>query len=132
CVGEHTLLTGAHEIFDPVVANFALGAESEAFFHLNLHPQSLTIEAVLVAQLAPVHGVIALVHILERAAPGVMDSHRVVGRNRSIQERPMGSIRVFGAEFVEYAALVPQTQDFALHGWEIGHSWNGPIHSQWS
>ena len=46
---QHALLAGAHEILDAEFANLALGLQSKALFHLDFHPQSLAIEAVLVA-----------------------------------------------------------------------------------
>ena len=63
--GQHALLAGAHEILDAEVADLALGPQAQALFHLDLDPQALAIEPVLVAQSCAVHGVIALVHVLQ-------------------------------------------------------------------
>ena len=127
--GEHALLAGAHEILDAVIANLALGPEPEALFHFHFHPQSLAIESVLIAQRLAVHGVVALVHVLERAAPGVMHAHGIVGGDGSVEERPARAVGVLRAQFVENAVLFPEAQDVALHGGKVGYSWHGPIHS---
>src|SRR5688500_6367031 len=59
------------ELLDPLAAlsgelsqairlDLSLGVEAQLFFHLDLDPQTLTIEAVLPALIEAAHGVIAL------------------------------------------------------------------------
>ena len=56
---------------------------------LDLDPEALAVEAVLVAQLVAGHGEVALVGVLVGAAPGVVDAHRVVGGDRAVEEGPL-------------------------------------------
>ena len=130
--GQHALLASAHEFLDAVIVYLALGPESQALLDLDLNPQSLAIEPVLVTQRVPVHSVVALVHIFQRPPPRVMHAHRIIGRYRPVEERPARAIRRLPAQLVENAVLLPEEQDVALHGREIGNSRNRFIHAQGS
>ena len=66
----------------------ALVLEAELLLDLDLDPQPLAVEPVLVALPLAEHGVVALEEVLVRAAPGVVDAHRVVGGDRPVQEAP--------------------------------------------
>jgi hypothetical protein len=87
-IAKHPLFALLHKIADAVLFDLALVGKSELFLYLNLYPETLAIEAVLVALAISTHGVEALPEILVRPAPAVVDAHRVVGRDRSIDERP--------------------------------------------
>src|SRR5579885_575834 len=63
--------------------------EDELFLDLDLDPEALAIETVLVALLVALHRLEALVQVFIGAAPGMMDAHRVVGGNRTIQKREL-------------------------------------------
>ncbi len=129
--GEHALFAGAHEILDAELANLPLGLEAQALFHFDFDPQTLAIEAVLIAQRVAVHGVIALVHILQRTAPGMVHAHGVVGGNGAVEERPARTAGRLRAQFPEDLAFFPKAQKLALDSWKIGDSRYGPIHIHW-
>ena len=60
-----------------------LVVKPELALDVDLDPQALAVEAVLVALVLAEHRVEALVEVLVGAAPGVVDAHRVVGRDRA-------------------------------------------------
>ena len=91
----------------------------EFLLDLDLDPQALAVEAVLVAQLVAGHGVVALKGVLVGAAPGVMDAHRVVGGDRAVEEGPARPALVLLAQLLEGVDLVPELQDRAFLGREI-------------
>ena len=71
----------------------------------------------------------ALVEVLVGAAPGVVDAHRVVGRDRAVEEAPARPAGVLGAEALERPPLAPLARiscscatrsGFALTGRNIG------------
>jgi polyisoprenyl-teichoic acid--peptidoglycan teichoic acid transferase len=78
--------------------------EAELALDVDLDPQALAVEAVLVALVLAEHGVEALVEVLVRTAPGVVDAHRVVGRDGPVEEAPARPARVLRAQPGEGAA----------------------------
>src|SRR5580704_1109721 len=127
-VSENALLAGTNEVLNAVVANLALGLESKAFFYLNLDPQSLAVESVLIALRLAVHGVVALIHVFQGASPRVMHAHGIVRGDRSVEKRPARAICILLAQLVENAILLPEAQHLALHGGEVRHFWNWFVH----
>ena len=85
-IRQHALLARAHKLLNPEFANLALRLQPQALLDFDLYPQSLAIESVLVAQRTPAHRVVALVHVLERAAPRVMHAHGIICGDRSIEK----------------------------------------------
>src|SRR5215467_14414080 len=103
-----TLLALLHEVADAIVLDLVLVVESKLFLYLNLHPQALAVEAVLIALPVASHRVEALPEILIGATPGMMDSHRIVGGDRTVDERPaLGGGIVAVKVFMQDAALIP-------------------------
>ena len=108
-VGQHALLAQADELGDAVRLDVALAGEAELALDVHLDPQALAVEAVLPALVLAEHGVEALEEVLVGPAPGVVDAHRVVGRDGPIDERPALVARVLGAQTRERPAA-PATQ----------------------
>ncbi len=109
---EHALFALLNEGGDAHRFDVALAGEAELFLGLDLHPEALAVEAVLVALLVAAHGVEALPEIFVGAAPGVMDAHGVVGRHGAVHEGPAPVGVVVAVQvFLEDVALVPP----ALH-----------------
>ena len=48
-----------------------------------------------------------------------MDAHRIVGGDRSVEERPARFAAIFGAKLFEDLVFVPKPQNGALPGREI-------------
>ena len=74
------------ELGQAIRLDLALRVEPECLLHLDLDMQALGVEAVLVARVEPVHGLVALEDVLQRAAVAVVDAHRVVGGDRPVHE----------------------------------------------
>ena len=104
-VGQHALLAERHEPVDAVGLDVALRREAEVALDVDLDPQALAVEAVLVALVLAEHRVEALVEVLVGAAPGVVDAHRVVGGDRPVEEAPARAAGVLGAQPGERAPL---------------------------
>ncbi len=124
-VRQHALLAEAHELGDAEGLDVALAGEAQVTLDVDLDPQPLAVEAVLPALVVPEHGVIALIEVLVRPAPGVMDTHRVVGRDGAVEERPGRAARVLCPQASEGAPLAPLRQDLVLLGWEVGQAGDG-------
>ncbi len=107
------------EPIDPERLDLALVVEAELLLDLDLDPEPLAVEPVLVALPFSEHRVVALVEVLVRAAPGVVDAHRVVGRDRSVQEAVVAvGVRVARQVAGHRVALAPALDDLAL---QLGH-----------
>src|SRR5919198_476002 len=74
------------EALEAVLLDLALRVEAELLLDPDLHPEPLAVEPVLVEQVEPLHGPIALPDVLERPAPAVVHAHGVVGRDRAVDE----------------------------------------------
>ena len=85
--GEDTLFTTLHKFVDTVGFDFAFVLQAQFFLNLDLDPQTLAVKAVLITLLVALHGLKALVQVLVCASPGMMNSHGVVRRYGTIQER---------------------------------------------
>ena len=128
-VGQHALLAEGDELADAERLDVALRGEAEVALDVDLDPQALAVEAVLVALVLAEHGVEPLVEVLVGAAPGVVDAHRVVGRDRAVEEAPLGPARVLGAQPGERPTLAPRVEQLVLLRDEVGLRTDGSEHS---
>ncbi len=71
---------------DAICFDIALVLHAKIFFDLDLNPESLAIEAILIALLVALHGLKALIQIFIGSSPRVVNTHRVVRGDRTIQE----------------------------------------------
>ena len=112
-------LAQLHEAVDAKAFDLALVVEAELALDIDLDPQALAVETVLVALTLAEHGVVALVEVLVHATPGVVHAHRVVGGDRPIQEGEAArSVRIPGEVALRRAPLMP-TRD--LPALELNH-----------
>ena len=128
-VGEHALLAQGHEAGDPERLDVALRGEAELALDVDLDPQALAVEPVLVPLVLAEHGVEPLVEVLVGASPGVVDAHRVIGGDRSVEEAPARPALVLRAKPREGPTLAPQIQDLVLLGDKVGLRVDGSEHS---
>ena len=84
---EDPLLAALDEFGDAELLDVSLALETELFLDLDLDPEPLAVETVLVALALAEHGLVALEEVLVGPAPGMMDAHGVVRRNRTIEKR---------------------------------------------
>jgi len=92
-----------NQIFDVL-----LRLEAELFFDFDFNPQSLAVEAVLIAQLTPPHGEVAVIDVFVGAAPSVMDAHRIVGRDRAVEKRPRRLPSIFVTHALKSVGPLPK------------------------
>jgi cell envelope-related function transcriptional attenuator common domain len=128
-VRQDALLAERHELGDPERLDVALGREAEVALDVDLDPQALAVEPVLVALILAEHRVEALVEVLVGPTPGVVDTHRVVGRDRTVEEAPSRAIGILGAQSGERPTVAPPFQDLVLLGDEVGLRADGSEHS---
>src|SRR5207245_613626 len=105
---------GAGELIEPVLLDLALGVQAERFLDLDLDPEALAVEAVLIALLVSEQPVVPLPDVFQRPAPGVVDAHRVVRGDRPVEERPRLVPRVLLPEALERPFPGPALADAML------------------
>ena len=88
--------------------------EAEFLFDLDLDPQPLAVEPVLITQFVPGHREKSLVGVFVGSAPGVMHAHGVVGGDRAVEKTPLRLAGVFLAELLEHVLLGPKLQDLVF------------------
>ena len=73
----------------------------------------------MIALRVALHGLEALKDILVRASPGMVDAHGVIGRNRTVNERPARIVFVLCDELVEGSGILPKLEDPMLHAGKV-------------
>ena len=107
------------ELRQAVLLDLALRVEAERALHLHLHPQALAVEPVLVALVEAALRLVALEDVLQRPAPGVMNAHRVVRRDRPVDEAEARAAAVLLPEALERRLRLPAREHLALEGWMV-------------
>ena len=121
-----------HRLTNSAIPNASISrlrGEPEVALDIDLDPQALAVEAVLVALVLAEHRVEALVEVLVRPAPGVVDGHRVVGRDRTVEEAPFGTAGVLCTQPREGPTVAPPLEDLVFLGDEVGLRTDGSEHS---
>jgi hypothetical protein len=109
------------ELGEAVLFDLTLRVQAQRPLDLDLHVKTLAIEPILVALVVAAKGLVALEDVLERAAPRVMDAHRIVGRDRAVDEAPLGPVGVPLPEPLEDSLALPPLEDPALERGVIGY-----------
>ena len=91
----------AGELGEAVLLDLVLRREAEGLLHLDLDPEPLGVEAVLVALVEALHRLVALEDVLQRPPVAVVDAGGVVGRDRAVHEREPGPAAVLLAQLLE-------------------------------
>ena len=76
----------ACEFVHTVILDIFFCFETELFLNLDLNPKSLRVKTVLTAAVIPLHTLVSDKNILKASAPGVVNTHRVVGGYRTVKE----------------------------------------------
>src|SRR5262249_16925458 len=108
------------ELGEPVLLDLTLRVQAESLLDLDLHPEPLAVEAVLVALVEAAQRLVALEDVLERPTPRVMHTHRVVRRDRPVDEAPARATAVLLAQAVEGLFALPEVEDLELERRVIG------------
>ena len=118
--GEDAAFALVHKVVDAVFVDGGLCAQAQLFFDLDLNPQSLAVEAVLVPLVVAHHREESLVGVLVGAAPGVVDAHRIVCGDRPVEEAPARPASVSLTQLLEDFLILPELQSRVLTTNEIG------------
>ncbi len=116
-VGRRALHHGAAaagEVLEPVLLDLALGVEPELLLHADLDPEPLAVEAVLVALVVPAERLVALEHVLQRAAPGGVHREGLVGRDGPVDEAEPRAVGVLRPQPGEGLLALPALEDRQL------------------
>src|SRR5262249_19811637 len=111
---QHALAAGAREPVEPIADDVALAVEPEVLLDLDLDPEPLAVEAILVALVVAEHRAEALEDVLVSPPPRVMDAHRVVRGDRPVHEAPRLASAVHLDALLERARRLPLLEDMAL------------------
>ena len=94
-------------------------AESQLLFNFHLDPQSLAVETVLESLIMAGHRKKPLVRVFVRAAPGMVNAHRVVGGDGTVEKAPTFATCVFSSQLLKRLLLKPEFQDGMFAGDKI-------------
>ncbi len=119
-VFEDAAFAFLHELIDAELFDGTFGTEAELLFDFDFDPEALAVESILVTEIAAIHGPVALEGVFVGAAPGVVDAHGIVGRDGAVEKTPRLFAGVFGPEFLEDVAFVPELEDGVLTRDEFG------------
>ena len=108
------------ELLQAVLLDLVLGVQPERLLDPDLDPQALAVPAVLVALVEALQRLVALEDVLQRAAPGRVDAHPLVRRDRAVDEAEPRPAAVGGAQLLERVPLLPQLEDRLLEARVIG------------
>ena len=87
--------------------------KSKCLLDFDFHPETLAVKAVLIALIEAAHRLIALEQILVRATPCVMNAHRVVSCDGTVDEAIARSAPVLLLQPFEHPVCVPEVQHLA-------------------
>ena len=121
----HAIAAGAREAVEPVGLDLVLRVEPERLLDLDLDPEPLAVEAVLVALVLAQRRVVALEEVLQRPPPGVVHAHRVVGGDRPVDEREGRPAGVLRAQLLERPVAIPALEHPVLERDVIGLGGDG-------
>ncbi len=111
---EHALFAHVDKRIQAIGFDVPLALEAQLLLHLDLDPEALAVEAVLLALVVAAHGLIALEHVLEGTPPGMVHAHRVVGGDGTIYEREPGTSPELFPELFESASALPEVEYLVL------------------
>ena len=110
----NAVAAGASEPVETVLLDLLLRVETKRLLDLDLDPQPLTVEPILVAQLVASHRAMALHQIFERTSPRVMHAHRIVRGDRTVDERIGRAASILGSQLLERRLGLPQREHAVL------------------
>ncbi len=116
---EDTALAFVDEVVDPEFVDGSLRAESQLLFDFDFHPQSLAVETVLESLVMAGHRKEPLVRVFVRATPGMVNSHRVIGSDGTVEKTPALATSVLSSQLRKRLLLKPEFQNGMFAGNKI-------------
>ena len=113
---DHLVAALARELGEPVLLDLPLRVEPELALDPDLDPETLAVEAVLVALVEALQRLVALEDVLERSPPRRMDGERLVRRDGAVDEAEARAGGVLGTQAVEGRLALPRLEDLELEG----------------
>ena len=110
----------ADEVLQAELLDIALRLEAQFLLDLDLHPQPVAVEAVLVPLPAPLHGLVAQVDVLVGPSAGMVNAHGVIGGDGTVNEGVDGAACVLLEQLPKRIGLFPQLQHVELRLSEVG------------
>ena len=108
---ENSALAFVDEVVDAEFMDGGFRAESQLLFDFDLNPQPLAVESVLESLVMAGHGKEPLVRVFVRAAPGMVNSHWVIGGDGTVEKAPTLATCVFASQLLKRLLLQPEFQD---------------------
>ena len=103
------------EVVHTVIFDVLFRLEAELFFNLNFYPETLRVKAVLTAAVVASHVFITDKGILERSAPCMVDTHRIISGNRAVNKTETLVTSVLFLAQIEAVVIFPKLQHIMLH-----------------
>ncbi len=116
---EDSTFAFVDKVVDAEFMDGGFRAEPQLLFDFNLDPQPLAVETILESLIMAGHRKEALICVFVRAAPGVMDSHRVIGSYGTVEKAPTLAARVLSSQLLKRLLLKPEFQNGMFAGDKI-------------
>ena len=95
---HHPFAAGAREALQTERLDLPLRIEPQCLLDFDFHPQPLAVKAILESLLVAAQRSVALDDVLERATPRMVDPHRIVRGDRTVEEGETSPPTVLGNE----------------------------------
>ncbi len=116
---EDSAFAFVHEVVDTKFMDGGFRSKSQLLFDFDFHPQSLAVETVLETLIMAGHRKEPLIRVFVSAAPGVMDSHGVIGGDGTVEKAPMLATSVLSSQLLKCLLLKPEFQNGMFAGYKI-------------
>ena len=114
---HHDLTAAPGELREPVLLDLPLRVEPERALDADLDPEPLAVEPVLVALVESVQCLVSLEDVLQRPAPGGVDTeHHSIGGHRPVDEAEPRPAGIPLPEQRERPLALPELEDLPLEG----------------
>ena len=114
CEVDDLLAALLGELREPVRLDVALGVEAELALHADFDPETLAVEAILVALVEPAERLVALEDVLQRPAPRGVDGELLVRGHRAVDEAEPWTVLVLAPQAIEDALALPPVEHLEL------------------
>ena len=110
----YTLDTLFGELIKTVSFDIVLGLKAKLLFNLDLDPKALRVKAVAVVGVAALHSVVFDKSILKSSTPGMVNTHGVVSRDRTVYKAVLRAVFIIFIKLFEAIVLLPEIDNLFL------------------